>query len=271
MKKFTLLLALCFSFSLLQAQFSLGKLFIKKIGLSTGFDQDRIKNMDADYFLGTARGSENSAFNDTDFPAETLYGGVCENPYLRAYVTLGAPNVRNTYLDLALVGVFNRYDAMYYSNSQSFWDFGDDYEYLSMSALSNEVMLEGVLTRELDLANWFKLYGGLGTNLGYSFGGYMSVDGHLEQQTVDDNLERDANDIFTGSYHRGWESEYYQLKNAFAQRIFVEVGTGLILFKRLESGIFVRRGVGYRSYLDYGTRGVNLHSFGLRLNWIINK
>ena len=268
MKKITLLFALCCIVSFAQAQSSLGKLFVKKIGISAGFDQDRINNMDMDYMLGTANGAENSRFLNSGITGEELYGGVCENPYLRAYVTLGAPALKNTTLDLAVVGVFNRYDGLYYS-SDNYYD--DDYKYVSLNSFSNEVMIEGVVQQALPILSWFKLYGGIGTNLGFTFGNSLSVNGHVSESSVEDNLERNNNDIFSGSYDSDFSYENYDAKNAFSQRIFAEVGTGLTLFQRFETGLFLRRGVGYRNYVGYGMRGVNLFSAGLRMNWIISK
>lgn len=274
MKKITLFIALCFTVSLTQAQLSIGKLFVKKIGVSTGFDQDRINNMDLDYMLGTAVGSENSAFYNAGLNAETLYGGVCENPYLRAFVTLGAPGLKNTFLDLAVVGVFDRYDGLYYSSNSGDpynYDWSDNHEYVSLNSMSDEVMLEGIITQQLSIANWLKLYGGIGTNLGYTFDGSMWVNGHVNQEEVDDNLDRTTTDIYNGSYTSDYDYQTFETKNAFSQRVFAEIGTGIILFRRFETGLFFRRGVGYRSYVGYGARKVDLHSFGLRMNWIINK
>jgi len=132
-------------------------------------------------------------------------------------------------------------------------------------------MIEGVITHELPILPWFKFYGGLGTNIGYTLNGHMTINGHIDQNEVDNNLERSTSDIFNGNYDREYSYETYDMKNAISQRIFAEVGTGITLFRRLETGFFVRRGVGYRGYFGYGARGVQLYSGGLRMNWIINR
>lgn len=267
----TIVFCLLFSFGL-SAQLHIGKLFIKKVGISTGFDQDRINNLDLDFMLGTALGGERSQFTNANLPASDLIGGTCENPYLRAFVTLGAPGLQNTFLDLAVVGVFNRYDGLYYdSNTDFFQNWNEGYDYVSVNSFSDEVMLEAMLSQQVNVASWFKLYGSLGTNLGYTMNNQIIVDGHLERNDVENNQNRSPGEVYSGYYYEGNTNETYQGKNAFSQRVFAEIGTGLILWKRFETGLFFRRGVGYRAYQDFGTRGVQLHSFGLRMNWIISK
>ncbi|NNE30080.1 MAG: hypothetical protein HKN16_10600 [Saprospiraceae bacterium] len=266
MKRFFFLVAFCSLAALGHAQETQGKMFIKKIGLSTGFDQDRINNMDPDFFLGTARGIEGSEFDASDFAPGTLYGGVCENPYLRAYVTLGFPNKPNTFLDLALVSVFNRYDALYYSRNDA-----EFFEYQSLNSWGDELMLEGTLNRQVNVANWLKLYGGVGANTGITYDGEMHISGHESLSSVDENIDRTSNDIFNGRINSDYMYETYDTRSAFSQRLFAELGLGIVWFKRVETGFFLKRGIGYRNYIGYGTRRINLLSSGLRVNWIFKQ
>ena len=266
MKQLFFLVAFSSIAALGYAQETQGKMFIKKIGISTGFDQDRINDMDPDFFLGTAIGTEGSEFDASDFSPGTLYGGVCENPYLRAYVTLGFRNQPNTLLDLSLVSVFNRYDALYYSRTDS-----DLFDYYSLNSWGDELMVEGTINRQVNVAKWLKLYGGLGANTGITYNGNMHINGHESGNSVDQNIDRTSNDIFNGRINEDYVYENYNTRNAFSQRIFGEVGLGIVWFKRVETGFFLKRGIGYRNYVGYGTRGVNLLSSGLRLNWIFKK
>ena len=87
---------------------------VKHIGASIGLDQDMLKNMDHTYLISSARGNT-SAFSDLEFGKQDMESMNCENPHVRIDVSLLPQGVKNLELRLALLGIFDRIDAVHYS------------------------------------------------------------------------------------------------------------------------------------------------------------
>jgi len=255
---------------------------IKKVGVSFGHDRDMIKNMDADFMINSGRNTENSPFRNMNLGTEELEGGFCENPHIRAIVTLGLKGEDRFNLDLGVNAIFNRWDGLYFSDwtrgSGNYWGYGGN-EYISISSQSNEINFEATLNRKIKLyreRSYFtifpkiNLYGGVGTNIGYAFGSQLYINGATRDQ-VDENLDRNTQEIFTEDATYTSSYEYYQQRDAITQRAFATAGASIVFFKRLELGVFLSRGIGYRNHFGSGIKMVNLHSGTLRANWIIGK
>jgi len=270
MKKSVLLFLSFFMVMFLYAQSPPGKWMIKKVGVSLGQDMDMINGLDYQYLLSTSDGGMQSRYGDLQFPEQDLYGGVCENPYVRAYMTLGIPGLDKFNFDVAAVGIFNRFDGLYYYNEKT----GGN---LDVQSQTNEVSLEAELARQLNVARWFKLYGGLGTNIGYNFGGTLSVveyemeTGEPQDYYYAQNSERSAMEVFGGEVmtrEDNTEITDFKVNDGISQRVFATMGFGFVMGQRIELGAFFRRGIGYRNIFGAESKKINLHSAGLRLNYL---
>lgn len=269
--KNTLLLLFCllYTFSLFAQDLVLfNKWKVRSFSIAFGSDQDRIKNLDYTYMLSTAKALHASPYKDLTFTKQNLYSMACENPNIRLSVSLDVPGTRNTELDLTLYGIYDRYDYVsYHTDATHYPILNEDYEYLSFNSMQSELGLESTIKKRVQLG-FFNLYGGLGTNMGYSFSGQMTINGDFKQ-TANQNSSRTPNDIATGTYYKDYHYDELKTRDGFQQRIFGQIGLGWILFKRLELGVDYRYGYGYRAVFNAPTKTVNLQSAGLSIKWLL--
>ena len=241
---------------------------IKKIGISLGVETDMISNLDGNYLINI--GKNVSATLPDGTILNDMYGGVCENPHLRITLALEVPNLKNTELQVGLNAFFNRYDGAYYYGENFFNPELGHYEsdYISVDLFSHELGLEGALVKRLNIGNFLNLYGGVGTNLGYSIGDELNISGS-NLQAVDKNIDRSNADIFTGTTYHDDNYHSFEAKDAFHQRVFIQAGVGFVLFKRVELGIDYRSGLGYKATFNGPTKGTRLNSIGVNTKWIL--
>jgi len=248
-----------------------GKWMIKKVGISLGQDMDMIQNMDAEFMINSGKGTESSVFRDANFDPRFLEGGFCENPHIRAMVTLGLPGEDRFNVDMGVNAIFNRWDGLYYSNNNQIEgsEFAG-FENLNISSMSNEVNFELTLNRQISIERWLTLYSGLGMNSGYAFGGELYLRG-ATQETMDQNLNRSVGQVWSNFNTSDRHYETYQQRDAFTQRAYATAGIGITFLRRLELGVHLTRGVGYRKHFGSGVKMVNLHSGAFRANWRLGK
>lgn len=241
---------------------------IKKYTLFMGVDQDMVNNLDQSYLASTAKDGSLSALEGREFDTQDFYGGVCENPHFRAMVTFDAPGWRNVEVNAGMSLALNRVDGVYYRNIDNKYGYYGDY--LSYDMMSNEVAIEVSMVKRLNVLNFLNFYGGVGTNLGYQFGGGMHVSGYTsESQAVDDNLERPLGEILAGDMEREYMYEYHETRNGFNNRLFAQIGMGILFFNRLELAVEYRRGIGYRAIFGSDVRMTNLQSTGLAIRYVL--
>ncbi len=241
---------------------------IKKIGVSLGIERDMISNLDGNYLIDIGKNVSATLPNGTKL--DNMYGGVCENPHIRLTVALEVPHLKNTEFQLGVNAFFNRYDGAYYWGD-NFFDSVTEYydaDYISVDLFSHELGLEAALVKRLSFGSFLNLYGGVGTNLGYSIGDELHISGN-NLQSVNKNSDRSNADIFTGTTYREETYHSFAAKDAFHQRLFLQAGAGFVLFKRLELGIEYRGGLGYKATFNGPTKGTKLHSIGASAKWIL--
>ena len=262
-KLFLLAIACAFFTQIASAQLFWGTWQVKNFGISNGVEMDMIKDLDYDFMISSARGIESSRFANLNMPDQDMYGGACENPHLRAFVTLGVPRLKGFDLALGALLIQNRYDGVYYYDNT-----GEGYDYLSVDSFGDEFAFEGTLQKNYKFLRIFRLTAGLGTNIGYSYNGTVSINGS-GQQATDSNLNRSFEDVYWGNIERDQEyfSEEYEMKNGLHQRVFLQGGLHLVFFKRVDLGLDFRRGIGYRAMAGAGARKTNLTSVALTAKW----
>ena len=243
---------------------------IKKFGIATTNDQDRVNGLDAEYFSNLSKSELRSDISELDFSEKSIMSMTCENPAVRFDITVlpfrAKPNLQ---LNLGTSIMFNRVESTEYGwGSNNFDAFnntnGSDFSRMSFSSYSHEAALEGSLLYHAKLA-FLHFYGGAGTNLGYTFAGNMYVDGSYNndesfEATGVDGGSLENNDIVEFR-------EYHEMKNSLHQRVFLHGGVSVIFLKRLELGVEMRRGVGYRYNTGNPFKFTNLVSGGLSLRW----
>ncbi len=243
---------------------------LKKVSFATGVDLDMVNGLDYNYLRSSGIGAEASTIGDIEFGNSSVYGGVCENPHMRLGLVFDLPRQSNMELNMNAVGVFNRVDGIYlFTDGVNNDYFNNDYNFASLNSTTNEVAFETSIKKRANIGRFMKLYAGLGTNIGYSFGGNLSISGNTDQASVDQNFNRPITDIVAGNSYEEYTYDNFKVKNGFHQRAFAEVGVGFVLFKRVELGFDYRYGVGYRALVDGPTRMTRLSSYGVKASFII--
>ena len=242
---------------------------IKRIGVSFVFDQDMLKGMYHTYFLSTIRGNTDYNYSNLNLTEEYIGSMACENPHIRLNMTLLPPAMKNTELNLALVGIFNRIDYVSYSTPGARW--GDpDYQSMTFDAITNEIDLEATMVKRLPIGRAINFYAGAGTNLGVSFGGNLSVHGN-NITMENDNVIGLRNDVDPSEDYFDMEyfSEYYDTKSAFSQRVFGQIGLGFTILRRFELNLDYRHGLGYRAIAGAPIKATELRSVGVGMRWVL--
>ena len=236
---------------------------IKKFGISMGEDMDMLRNMDQAYFLDMVAGEGIPSYSGYTASYQDVYSSICENPHLRAELVLEPARWKNTEVKIGILGVFDRIDAMSFQKTS---EEGTSTDYVNFSAVGHEVGLELSLQKYVQFLNAFRLYGGAGSHIAYSFGNTLSIS-QSSYQTVEDlsfwESEFDPEVGYEDSY------EYYDLKNGIHQRLFLQGGASVTIFKRVEWGLVYRMGFGYRQPLGSSMQFTKLQSASMMLNYVL--
>lgn len=257
------LITLCFLFTTTAFSQNFFGMKVLKYGIVMGNDQDRVQGLDAQYIMGLSKDPVSSELRSNEFESINLVSMTCENPALRAVVTVQPFKERSNWqLDLGTTFMFNRVDGTNYR----YVNFGSNTpdNTFSFRSRSNEVALDASLLYNKKLG-FFNLYGGVGTNLGMTYAGSMSVNGRIYNEIEDPitGFDDPGNVRFEGESF----SEYSRLKNVLHQRAFVQGGMSIIILKRLELGLDGRLGVGYRLNQGNSFKATHLLGGGLVMKW----
>jgi hypothetical protein len=250
-----------------QSSFNIGSFKVKKIDFRLGYETDMVDDLDAHYFVDQMPEGEIGRFSTLDLSPSNLNGGICENPSIELGFTLlhaKLPNVewRNSFAFKA-----NRRDAVNYFLPEN--DF-----YLNFSSRHNEYTLESSLMYTLPVFKFFNLYGGVGTQLGlvptnelcyYAYGSSIADE---DTRTSIDQFNNTAAVVSTNSFdhHGNCEDTGAQLN----QRVFLQGGVGLLFFQKIEVGVDMKYGYGYRLDIGADAVGTKHVATSLSLRYILN-
>ena len=260
MKNLFLLTTLIFFSTSVFSQNFLG-MKVKKYGIVASYDKDRVQDLDAEYFMRLSKYPIERDLREVDFNSRDIISMVCENPALRAEVTvLPFTKFQNLQLNLGSSLMFNRIDATNYI----FNNFGETKSHFGFKSRSHEAAVDAsmVLNKKISFVNF---YGGLGANLGMTFAGNMSLSGRVITRTEIPGEAIDDVTFFeeeTSSFY-----EQHELENIFHQRAFLQGGLSFMILKRLELGFEGRAGLGLRSNSGNETKTTKMTSFGLVARW----
>ena len=264
MKNFRLFLALLVCFSVNNIIISQSAGFkIKKIDFSSGQEFDRIKNLGADYFLNQIPNVQKSNVNDLNIQTRDINSMSCENPSINLGLTLVHPSIKNIEWRNALAYKHNRIDAVSYYRIN-----GDRNNYINISGNHSEFTLESALIYKVRVFNFFNLYGGLGTNLGVTTNNNISVttanDLTLPEESSGDQIQT------TTWNHSERFNEHFNTGSQLNQRVFVQIGTGIKFFQRIEIGTAIKYGYGYRADIGNTINVTNMIATNWSIRYILN-
>lgn len=240
---------------------------VKKWGLSFGNDMDMLGSVEHGYLLSTIRGNTNMDYSNLQFEEQNVESMTCENPHVRLTLSLPVPKMRNAELNVSAILVANKIDAV------SYYDYNrtTGSQWLRFSSITNEAGVEAVfLKRGTLLGSFLNLYGGIGSNIGASFGGEVRIEGY-DIQTNNDNQVMNFSDYdgipANNVVNYDYIYETHQSKTSFHQRAFGQLGFGLLFAKRVELGFEYRLGYGFRAISGATTKGTEYHSAAINLAW----
>lgn len=249
MKRYLLLSILSIATIQLSAQsqfFNLNNWKVAKISVHAGMDKDMLGGLHQDYFLSTTRSLPENDYSNLQFDEQHVYSMICENPNIRLEATLMSDMFKNVEWRFAMNAIINRIDAIsYYNYNQS---FGNS-DYLNFNNVTNELSLESVVLKALPVTKRLSINGGVGTNVGYSFGNYLSIYGSTVDYTasrIDYSNVGEVNQQVNSPEYQ-YFNEYLNLRNGISQRGFLQGGVSYGVLKRLELGLEGRLGLGYRA------------------------
>ncbi len=232
MKKLYTLFLLAFSAVCLQAQTP-----VAKVGFAAGGDIEMPHGLSHQHLFSTA---ENMDFNYQDLPFDhgEMTKMQCDNGTFRMGIAVMPPKWKNAELQITLLQIEGRIDRMEYDNPETG-------EFLNVQATNKEWALETVFLPGTRAAKWLSMYGGFGTNIGYSYDGKVELEGFLQQELVPDPAR--PNDVPLPAGEN--VSRTYEQRNSINQRFFLQAGVGFHFLKRMEFGLECRKGLGYRASL----------------------
>jgi len=260
LKNYVLLAVLSLSF-LHSAQGQLG-LKIKGGSLTRGVEQDMVFGLNADYFdqLSSRQFSTqmlNAGAEDTYF-----HSGICENMHYTANLLLAPVTGGNTEVRLSMSYIPNRVDMLSYYN---------DEHYVNVSSYNDELSVGLSYLKYVNLGKAFRLYGGVGTNLGLIYNHRLYLDGDFDMSTEDVGILNTGSDAIPEfDQNDGYVYEQESGPNGISQRIFLQGGAALRIANRVELGLNVNYGIGYRYFQNNLIRGTNLIGAGLSIGYSID-
>jgi len=258
MKKSLLLVALfAFTFSF-QAD---AQMKVKKFGISLGQDWDMLPGLSTDMLLRktdsrTAQDIQ-PFLNSANSYQSSMF---CENQNFRLTLVLEPQRWENVELHASGVFLFDRMDGVhFYDNNEN------SYPNLDLTLHGNEIDVEAVILKKVPVLGFLNkqflnLYGGIGTNLGYQFGNYISVSTYESIRPERDN----------GDWEYEHNSSYDNVNDGISTRVFAQAGFGITFFRRVELGFEARYGAGLRHYFGTDTDFTNLHSTAFNLKYVLN-
>lgn len=259
MKKLLLLIALfAFAFSF-QAD---AQLKIKKFGVSIGNDWDMLPGLSTDMLLKktdsrTAQDIQPFLNSANSYQSS----GFCENRNFRLSLVLEPQRWKNVELHTSGVFIFDRRDGMH------FYEYnGNSTSNLNFTLHGSEIDVEAVLLKRVPVfgfldRQFLNLYGGIGSNLGYQYGNYMSVDSYRSIRPDRDN----------GDWDYEYAYSYDNINDGVSARVFAQVGVGVTFFRRIELGFEARYGAGLRHYFLTDTDFTNLHSTAFNVKYLLGR
>lgn len=251
-----------------QSNLKIGKFKIKKFDFSLGYEADYINDMDYRFFAEQMPDVQQARLDELNFEVSEVESGICENPSINIGITLEPENFEFLEWRNALAVKPNRVDAMTYFNNS-----GYEGTYLNISGTHAEFAFESALVMKLPVLPFFNLYIGAGTNIGVTTSNETCVFTSLDL-TAEDISYRNINEVNegvpAGRYGSGdGYGACFDTGSQLNQRIFGQLGTGIIFFDRVEVGLDMKYGFGYRAVPGRTIDRTHIVATNLNLRYIL--
>lgn len=264
----TAILCLAFVSTQAQSNWHIGQFKVKKVDFSLGYETDYINDMDYSFFVGHMDETQQARLSELNFENSDFYAGICENPSINLGLTLVHPALPRLEWRNALAIKPNRVDGISYYNNSDY-----DGAYITMNGRHAEFTLESAGLFKASILGILNLYGGAGTNIGLTTNNETCVFTSFDL-TANDISFRNTNEINnnvpSGQYGSGdGYHDCFNTGSQINQRVFLQVGAGLVFFKRVELGMDIKYGVGYRADFGHSMDGTQLVAVNLSARYIL--
>ena len=234
---------------------------IKSVDFSIGSDSDMVMDMNTSYFLGQLASSQQESLANLDFGHLSTFSGTCENPSMSLGITLVHHKAELFEWRNLIAYKPNRIDAIYLSS---------DEDYLNISSNHTEIAAESAILMNIPNVPIFNIYVGAGTNLGVTSSNTTCVNTSLDFNSENNSFRSDqlSNQVPAGQFGSGdGYHECFNTGGQINQRLFLQIGFGAEIWNRIEVGMDIKYGIGYRADIGNSVRGTNLNSTNMILRY----
>lgn len=215
-----------------QAHAQANNFALSRFGFALGGDIDMPIGLDGDYLLRTA---DHATISMADVPFETgeLTMMNCDNGTARLNFAIAQPGSPYTEWQFSLLGISGRIDMVRYEKGE---EGSPDFQWMEVNATNKESAVEAVHIRHKKSEKPLGFHWGVGSNMGFSHSGKVHVKGLLVDGSATDSP----------STEQPFEHSYQQ-RASFNQRLFLQGGMSIRFLKKMEFGLELRKGLGYRA------------------------
>ncbi|MCC6727654.1 MAG: hypothetical protein IT258_24320 [Saprospiraceae bacterium] len=215
-----------------QSQASANGLGLSRFGFALGGDIDMPLGLNGNYLLSTAEGATFS-MSDAPFDKGELTMMDCDNGTARLNFAFSNPAAPYTEWQFSLLGITGRIDMVRYEKGE---EGSPDFQWMEVNATNKEAAVEAVHIRHKKSEKPLGFHWGVGTNMGVSHSGEVHVTGQFIDSDATDNPATITPFDYT-----------YQQRGSFNQRLFLMGGMTIRFFKKMDFGLEMRKGLGYRA------------------------
>ena len=239
------------------------RLKIKGGSITRGIEQDMVFGLNADYFEQLSSRSFANQMSEAGVQDVYYHSGICENMHYTANLLLAPTTGSNTEVRLSMSYIPNRVDMLSYYNNDN---------YVNVSSYNDELSVGVSYLKHVTLGKTLRFYGGLGTNIGLIYNHRLYLDGDLTMNTDDVGILNTGSDAIPEfDQNDGFVFESESGPTGISQRIFLQGGMAIRIANRVELGVNMNYGFGYRHFNGGLTRGTNLIGGGLSLGYSIEE
>ena len=260
MKKIVLL-CLCslFVFSL-SAQ-----LRISKVTIQNHSETDHINDMGFDFFHEQLPSDHGIDFSQGQFTDEFVQSMHCDNGGLGLELTLDHPSFNHWEWRIGAFYITDKIDAISFDNTMS-EDFGN---YITLNSSFDEI---GLQTAFVATHSWkfIQLYGGMGMHASQSFNNELCVFGS-DDTTAEDISFRNVAEVRSSIKEEDYAfmSKCFETEHHFSAHMYFIGGVGFQIKKKVELGLELYLGPGFRIAGGDDTDGTTLSGAQIRAGYIL--
>ncbi len=234
---------------------------IKSIDFSIGSDSDMVMDMNTSYFIGQLASSQQESLSSLDYGRLSTFSGTCENPSVSLGVTLVHPKAELFEWRNLIAYKANRIDAI---------NLNSEEHYLSINSMHTEITAESAVLMMIPNVPIFNIYVGAGTNLGVTTSNTTCVNTNLSFDTENNSFRSNelSNQVPAGQFGSGdGYHNCFDTGSQINQRLFLQLGFGAEIWNRIELGMDIKYGIGYRADIGNSIRGTNLNSTNMIIRY----